>query len=90
MRTITSYVCKDGDGWALRGPTWRVEAKIPGDVYNPSHVTKWQGQLLVIGSARTGGPQKAYVFAMSTCTWTNVELLEKFSGHVQVGRCAEI
>ncbi|XP_030464548.1 F-box/kelch-repeat protein At1g80440-like [Syzygium oleosum] len=84
------YMCKDGDVLALRGSTWRVEAKIPGDVHNPSNVTKWQGKLLVIGSPRIGEPQEAYVLDMSTCTWTNVELPEKFSGHVQVGCCVEI
>ncbi|XP_030526199.1 F-box/kelch-repeat protein At1g80440-like [Rhodamnia argentea] len=84
------YMCKDGDVLALRGSTWRVEAKIPGDVCNPSHVTKWQGKLLVIGSPTTGEPQEAYVLDLRTCAWTNVELPEKFSGHVQVGCCVEI
>ncbi|KAK3410991.1 hypothetical protein EUGRSUZ_J03014 [Eucalyptus grandis] len=84
------YMCKDGDVLALRGSTWRVEAKMPGDVYSPSHVTKWQGKLLVIGAPTAGEPQKAYVWEMSTCTWTKVELPEKFSGHVQVGCNLEI
>ncbi|KAI6671942.1 hypothetical protein NL676_006827 [Syzygium grande] len=84
------YMWKDGDVLALRGSTWRVKAKIPGDVHNPSHVTKWQGKLLVIGSPKIGEPQEAYLLDMSTCTWTNVELPEKFSGHVQVACCVEI
>lgn len=84
------YMCRDGDVLALRGSTWRVKAKIPGGVANPSHVTKWQGKLLVIGSARAGEPLKAYVLETRTCTWTNVELPQKFSGHVQVGCCMEI
>ncbi|KAF8027522.1 hypothetical protein BT93_E0428 [Corymbia citriodora subsp. variegata] len=84
------YMCTDGDVLGLRGSMWRVEAKIPSDVYSPSHVTKWQGKLLVTGSPRAGEPQKAYVLEMSTRTWTNVELPEKFSGHVQVGCNLEI
>jgi hypothetical protein len=79
------YMCRGDDVVALRGSTWQSVARLPAEVCNVAHVTKWHGMLLVIGSAGFGECHVAFVLDLDKYTWRNIETPEKFSGHVQAG-----
>ncbi|KAM7254137.1 hypothetical protein ACFE04_031819 [Oxalis oulophora] len=79
------YMCRGDDVAALRGSTWQPVARLPAELCNVAHVTKWRGMLLVIGSAGFGESHVAFMLDLEKYTWRKVETPEKFSGHVQAG-----
>lgn len=84
------YMCQDNDVIKQTNSSWQVVTQLPTEVCNVAYVTAWQGKMLVIGSSKFSEPHKAFILDLNTYTWTNVNMPENFSGHVQSGCCLEI
>ena len=54
------------------------------------YMITWQDKLMVIGSSSFGVPHMAYMLDLKNYTWTEVELPEDYSGHVQSSSYLEI
>ncbi|XP_057968130.1 F-box/kelch-repeat protein At1g15670 [Malania oleifera] len=65
-------------------------AELPADVCRIACTSSWEGRLLVIGSARIGGPHSAYILDLKDYKWTSVTAPVEYSGHVQSACCLEI
>ncbi|KAF8400749.1 hypothetical protein HHK36_014049 [Tetracentron sinense] len=85
------YMCDSGHVVALlEEDTWQAVAELPDEVRVAPHAVMWQGKLLVIGSARHGGPHMAYVLDTKRHTWTKGVAPEEYTGHVQASCYLEI
>ncbi|XP_010250361.1 PREDICTED: F-box/kelch-repeat protein At1g15670-like [Nelumbo nucifera] len=84
------YRCKAGHVAVLEGVMWRSVAELPADIRLSPNLLTWQGNLLVLGMAKYGGPYATYVLESPNYTWRKVETPEEYSGHVQAGCCLEM
>lgn len=89
------YRCRAGQLIVRQGGTWHAVAQLPADARVGLHMMMWQTKLMVIGAERHGGPYAAYVLETSGSdpkkyTWTVMEAVEEYMGHVHAGCCVEV
>ncbi|XXG70626.1 hypothetical protein AAC387_Pa07g0063 [Persea americana] len=76
-----------------RGGTWDAVAQLPADARVCPYMMMWQAKVLVIGAKSHSGPYVTYMLETGDAnkyTWTAIDAVKDYAGHVQYGCCVEV